>query len=217
MLSAEIQEIVRQFFRYEIIQVSTDKPFELASGKFCPVYIDHRRLFSFPELRKSIVKLWAPLLIQQLKKKPDMKVVFAGTATAGIAPAYALASYFDAGFVYVRSEAKAHGLGKIIEGVIPPDATVVIVDDIVTTGKSLLKATQNLRELGYKVSVATSITRHDLNITRTNIENAHLSLVSLFKTEDLFDAAYRLSIIDSKQMRGLMQWFADEQLAAEKV
>lgn len=201
--------IIRGFFEKKIIQISTDPLFQLTSGKTAPVYIDHRKIFSFSELRKNVISEWA----FELKKHFPLssmheKLVFAGTATAGIAPAYALAEHFQCGFVYVRNKPKEHGLKSAIEGVIPEGAQVVVIDDMVTTGSSILSAVQILKEQHIPILGASSISRHDLDKTNACFSQSNVNLVSLFKTNDVFLVACELGLISHKEFDVIQNWFS---------
>jgi orotate phosphoribosyltransferase len=211
ILDETFRDIIKGFFDHGIIQVNMQVPFVLASGKTSPVYLDHRRIFSVPDLRRKVLVRWAHLLNAEHRLSSEPKLVFAGTATAGIAPAFGLAEHFGAGFVYVRSKPKDHGTGGMVEGILPPGSNVVIVDDMVTTGGSLLKAVTALQEKGAQVRLATSVSRHELKQTEQNFAKSHVSLVSLFKTTDIFDTAYRMDILDSKALRAIMAWLHEQE------
>ncbi|MBX9704591.1 MAG: hypothetical protein K2X39_10600 [Silvanigrellaceae bacterium] len=206
LIDKDTQEIIKFFFKYKIIQVNLNEPFKLSSGKTSPVYIDHRYIFSFPQLRKKIIEKWSELIKNSIQDFSSRPLVFAGTATAGIAPAYALAEKCDAGFVYVRGKSKSHGLKSCIEGYFAPNSVFVVVDDMVTTGGSILNAVEKIQELSGQVILATSISRHDLKNTNYRFSQNALPLKSLFKTTDIFDAAYGMNLIDGKEMRAIMEW-----------
>lgn len=207
IIDSEVQNIVKCFFEAKIIQISTQSTFKLTSGTNAPVYLDHRKIFSHNNLRKSLILKWAELLKNEVldNLKPS-QIVFAGTSTAGIAPAYALAEYFQSGFVYVRSKPKEHGLNSVIEGFIPSQAHIIVVDDMVTTGGSLLQACESIRSAGHQVLAATSISRHDLRKTNQAFLEKNVLLKSLFKTTDLFDIAYASSFVTGREMRVIMEW-----------
>ncbi|APJ04086.1 orotate phosphoribosyltransferase [Silvanigrella aquatica] len=207
ILDSETHEIVRGFFEAKVLQISTNPMFKLASGKESPVYIDHRKIFSHPTLRKKVISKWAEMLKIEFSSMLDSpNLVFAGTATAGIAPAYALAEYFNAGFVYVRSKPKDHGLNSIIEGTMPSNALVFVVDDMITTGGSLLQAAEHLKSEYVKSMVAISISNHNLKKSNEAFFSKNLVCKSLFKTTDLFDVAYAKDFITGREMKMIMEW-----------
>ncbi len=207
-ITPQIKEIVKGFFEAKIFQINTNNLFKLASGKESPIYLDHRKIFSYYNLRKLVVQEWANIIRNEFKIyfEKEKNIVFAGTATAGIAPAYALAEAFSCGFIYVRTKAKEHGLKSMIEGYIPYDANIIVVDDMVTTGGSILSCAENLRLEGYNVLSTTSISYHNLNKTMSLFKEKEVGLLSLFKTTDILDVAYGMKLIDIKEMQSIMGW-----------
>ena len=207
ILDSETHDIVRGFFEAKVLQISTNPMFKLTSGKNSPVYIDHRKIFSHSFLRKKVIAKWAKMLKAEF---PNMfesgNIVFAGTATAGIAPAYALAEYFNSGFVYVRSKPKEHGLNSVIEGLLPANSNVFVVDDMITTGGSILQAAEYLQAEAIKSLVATSISNHNLKKAYESFSAKQLTCKSLFKTTDLFDIAYAKEFINGREMKMIMEW-----------
>lgn len=209
LLSNEMKDIIQGFFSEKIIQISVNPLFKLASGKEAPLYLDHRKIFSHPKLRKQVLTAWATLLkdesvVTQAQAKNTL--VFAGTATAGIAPAYALAEQFSAGFVYVRNKPKEHGLKSTVEGFLPPHAQIVLVDDMVTTGSSVLQALDNVRQENANVTLVTSISRHDFKKTAAAFANKHVSITSLFKTKFLFETARTMNLLTAHEMSVVNAW-----------
>lgn len=214
------KKIIQEFFDKKIIQISTNPMFQLTSGKQAPVYIDHRKIFSFPELRRMVVSEWTLKLEEhsRLLSSPSLTrgstpIVFAGTATAGIAPAYALAEHFQCGFVYVRNKPKEHGLKSAIEGVIPQGAQVIVIDDMITTGSSILTAVEVLRSEKIPVLFASSISRHNFKKTNANFFKADIDFISVFKTSDLFLNACEMGLITKSDFDVVTQWLIglDEQ------
>jgi orotate phosphoribosyltransferase len=207
ILDSETHDIVRGFFEAKVLQISTNPMFKLTSGKESPVYIDHRKIFSHSSLRKKVVAKWAEMLKVEFSAMLDSgNVVFAGTATAGIAPAYALAEHFNSGFVYVRSKPKQHGLNSIIEGSLPANACVFVVDDMITTGGSILQAVEYVKSESVKSIVAISISNHNLKKANDSFVAKNLACKSLFKTTDLFDIAYAKDFITGREMKMIMEW-----------
>jgi orotate phosphoribosyltransferase len=207
-ITPQIKEIVKGFFESKVIQINTAELFTLSSGKTSPIYLDHRKIFSYPNLRKLVIQEWSHLLKNQYKSlfEMDKHIVFAGTATAGIAPAYALAEIFNAGFVYVRNKPKEHGLKSMIEGVIPNNPHIIVVDDMVTTGGSILSCVEHLKKEHYNVVTTTSISYHNLNKTLSQFKEKNIELCSLFKTTDILDIAYRMNLINDKELISIMEW-----------
>ncbi len=208
ILDSDIHDIVRGFIETKVMQISTNPMFKLTSGKESPVYLDHRKIFSHVTLRRKIIHKWAHFLKSEFNGvfENGNNVVFAGTATAGIAPAYALAEYFNCGFVYVRSKPKQHGLASVIEGALPANASVIVVDDMITTGGSVIQAVEYVRMESVKNIFVTSISTHNLKKANDAFTTTHVMARSLFKTTDLFDVAYAKEFITGKEMKMIMEW-----------
>jgi orotate phosphoribosyltransferase len=206
-------EIVKDFFSHDIIKLNTKEYFTLSSGLKLPIYLDHRRIFSFPELRKKVIQAWADMLktktqeIFQTNLNHNTKIVFSGTATAGIAPAYALSSHFEDGFIYVREKSKSHGLHSQIEGVITNDDKFIVVDDMVVTGSSLLKNGLLLAGLYGQKSIlcATSISCHESKKMRQTFEQNGILFWPLFTTIEIFNIAHETNVIDASTFKILTE------------
>ncbi len=208
-------DIVRALFEHRVVEINLQNPYRLASGRESPVYFDLRRIFSVPGLRENVISSWASELTEHWNKLratnsalPQLKeCVIAGTATAGIAPAFGLASKLELPFMYVRAKPKGHGLGRMIEGVWPGGETpVIMVDDMITTGGSLFEAATHVtREYG-RVVLATSVSRHDFNSTRTTFEDRRIPLWSLFTTREIFDTARAIEVLGATEHRAMMDW-----------
>jgi len=207
------ERIVSAFLEHRIALVNEKEPFVLASGARSPVYLDHRRAFSVPGLREDLAALWADTVrssdvFQSMSASDAASLVVAGTATAGIAPAYALATALGARFVYVRAKPKGHGLGRMVEGVWDEGAPCLVVDDMVTTGGSLLEAARNVCSSGGRALFATSITRHDFARTRAAFESASLPLVTCFTSEEIFAVAARIGLLGTDGLNAVRAWLA---------
>ncbi len=210
-ITPQIKDIIRGFFESNVIRINAQNLFKLSSGQESPIYLDHRKIFSDPALRRLVVQQWAQLIQQEYKSyfEKEKNIVFAGTATAGIAPAYALAEVFSAGFVYVRMKPKEHGLKSLIEGSLPPLAQLIVVDDMVTTGGSILQCAENLRQEGYSVLTSTSISYHHLSKTMSLFKEKEIKLLSLFKTTTILDIAYGMGLVNTKEMQSIMEWLTN--------
>ncbi len=205
------KRIVAGFFRHGVAQVNAREPFRLASGALSPVYLDHRKIFSIPGLRDDVAALWAGVVVKALGVPLfPSDTVIAGTATAGIAPAFALASHLSARFAYVRTKPKSHGLGRMVEGVWAGGEACVVVDDMVTTGGSLLEAASRLREESGRLLLATSITRHDFPATAARFESAGLTLASCFTSRELFSLAADGGMLSDAELGAVFAWLGEQ-------
>ncbi len=135
-------EIIRQLIDKKIVTISPDKDFVYASGMHSPIYTDLRQTISFPKLRQAIAENLAALIKQEF---PEVTVI-GGVATAGIPHAAWVAQVMNLPMVYVRSKPKDHGQGRQIEGRLSMDDHIVLIDDLISTGGSVLSAVQAVKE-----------------------------------------------------------------------
>lgn len=144
-----MKEIAKDLLKIQAVKLSPNEPFTWASGIKSPIYCDNRLTISYPKIRTAIAKGIAELISE---KYPKVEVI-AGTATAGIPHAAWIAAELDLPLVYVRSKPKDHGRGKQIEGVLHPGAKTVVIDDLLSTGGSVLKAVKAAQNEGDRKSV----------------------------------------------------------------
>ena len=200
--------VVDLFFNHGVMKVDASSPFVLSSGAKAPIYLDHRRAFTNPVLRKNLVMIWANKIESQLRTlgcRPR-DVVFAGTATAGIAPAMALAAHWDCDFIYVRQKPKGHGLQQMVEGEFNPHKPHVVVDDMMTTGQSILKSVEVLRQLETRLVSATTVTTHAIPSAHRKFENLNLPFTALFETVQILEIAKSMGLISQSDLRTVMAW-----------
>lgn len=198
------REIVKQFFEFGIFQVK-ESLFRLASGKTSPIYLDHRKIYSHPQLRSQVTEEWAKVL----KPFINSEVNFVGTATAGIVPAFALAEKFTQTFAYVRAKPKEYGTGSLIEGTLTPSAPMIIVDDMVTTGGSLLLCYASIKDqFPNSQYIATAITRHDLPQAQKKLQE--LTLVTLFTSAEILRIALEEKLIKESEYVLATSWLKSQ-------
>lgn len=206
--SHQLQSIVDYFFVEKVIKVDQSQPFVLSSGLKAPIYLDHRRAFTNPELRSMLIQAWAEKIevkLKELKLRPQ-NIVCAGTATAGIAPAMSLAAHWNVPFVYVRQKPKDHGTQQLVEGAFDPSALHLVIDDMLTTGKSLLSAVDGLQKMDAKIVCATTVTSHGLSLAEAQLAERTLPFVSMFHTQDILELAQALGLISQADLRTVSQW-----------
>ena len=145
--------------------------------------------------------------------KPD---VIAGVATGGIAQGALVAQEMGLPFVYVRSEKKSHGMQNQIEGVINPGQSVVVVEDLVSTGKSSLLAVDALREAGAEVKGMVAIFTYQMEIAKKNFEEKNCQLVTLSNYETLIHKAVEESYVSAEDLQSLKEWRLDQQAWSDK-
>jgi len=206
--SNHLSSIVDHFFVENVIKVDQSHPFVLSSGMSAPIYLDHRRAFTNPTLRKLLIQAWADKIemkLKELKLRPQ-NIVCTGTATAGIAPALALADYWGVPFVYVRQKPKDHGTQQLIEGAFDPSTLHLVVDDMLTTGNSIVGAVSGLKKMNAKIACATTVTSHCLSLAEVQLSDLSLPFVSLFNTRDILEIAQGLGLISQADLRTVTQW-----------
>jgi orotate phosphoribosyltransferase len=184
------------------IKLSPNQPFTWASGLKSPIYCDNRITLSFPQIRTYIRQQFVNV-IEDKFGKPD---VIVGVATGGIAHGVLVAHEMGLPFAYVRSEAKAHGLGNMIEGLIEDGQTVVVIEDLVSTGKSSLNAIKALKERNCKINGMVSIFTYQFEDAAKAFKAAKVPLFSLTNYETLIVQALNESYISKKDVESLKKW-----------
>jgi orotate phosphoribosyltransferase len=196
------KKIAEQLLQIKAIKLQPEKPFTWASGWKSPIYCDNRISLSYPVVRTYIRQALVSA-IEQKYGKPD---VIAGVATAAIAQGALVAEAMGLPFVYVRSSAKDHGRENLIEGEVRNDQSVVVIEDLISTGQSSLKAVQALRDAGCNVKGMISIFNYGFEIAEKNFENAQCPLISLCNYSDLIKQAVASSYIKESEIETLEQW-----------
>jgi len=187
------------------IQINTDNPFTWASGYRMPVYNDNRLLLGNADHRLMIAKGIQSLL---KAKKIDLDVV-AGTATAGIPSATTLADLIKTPLIYVRPTPKTHGMQNQIEGVLNKGQKVIVIEDLVSTGGSVLKAIETIRSSGGKVRHCFCIFTYGFQEAEVRFAKADCQLHSLLTFEQLIDFGAKTGILTESQTTLLRPWFKD--------
>ena len=184
------------------MKLSPDAPFTWASGWKSPIYCDNRKTLSYPQTRELIRASFADQ-VQELY--PGAEVI-AGVATGGIAIGALVASTLGLPFVYVRSGQKKHGLGNQIEGVVPAGKQVVVIEDLVSTGKSSLQAVEALREAGAYVLGMLAIFSYNFDVAAQNMQQAGCAFHALTDYNTLLPVAETSGYIKPEQQAALKAW-----------
>ena len=187
------------------IKLQPNNPFTWASGWKSPFYCDNRKTLSFPELR-NFVKL--ELVHAVLEHFPQAEAV-AGVATGAIAQGALVADALNLPFVYVRSKAKDHGMQNLIEGELPAGSKVVVVEDLISTGGSSLKAVEALRQYGCEVIGMVASYTYGFPVATQAFKDANVSLVTLTDYEHVVEEALRTGYIAEKDVAVLNEWRAN--------
>ena len=180
-------------------------PFTWASGWKSPIYNDNRKTLSYPEIR-SFIKLE---LARTISEKYENADAIAGVATGAIAQGALVADLLGLPFVYIRSTPKDHGLENLIEGELKPGSKVVIVEDLVSTGGSSLKAVEAIRRDGCEVIGMVAAYTYGFPVAEEAFKNAKVTLVTLTNYEAVLDVALRTGYIEKEDIQTLNEWRKD--------
>jgi orotate phosphoribosyltransferase len=184
------------------IKMSPTAPFTWASGWRSPIYCDNRLSLSFPEVRNFIKNE----LVARIKKDfPDVEGI-AGVATAGIPQGALVADAMGLPFVYVRSQPKDHGLENMIEGKVTPGQRVVVVEDLISTGGSSIKAALALREVGFQVLGLAAIFTYGFEASVQNFKTANIPFFCLTDYETLLEVAVSEGQVSQSELNYLQEW-----------
>lgn len=199
------QQVAQNLLAIKAVFLSPNEPFTWASGIKSPIYCDNRLTMSFPKVRRLIAKGIA----EKIKKQfPEVEVI-AGTATAGIPHAAWVAEILDLPMVYIRSKAKDHGKGNQIEGQITPGQKMVVIEDLISTGGSVLEACQAAKREGADVLGVAAIFTYELPKGATNFNTAQLPLVTLTNYTTLIQTALEEGYISEADLALLTAWKHD--------
>lgn len=199
------KNVAKNLLDIEAVFLSPNDPFTWASGIKSPIYCDNRITMSYPKIRREI----AAGLAQSIKENyPDVEVI-AGTATAGIPHAAWVAEILDLPMVYIRSKAKEHGKGNQIEGRISERQKMVIIEDLISTGGSVLEAATAAKREGADVLGVAAIFTYELPKGTERFTEENMSLVTLTNYSTLLEAALEANYIEEKDLTLLKEWKID--------
>ncbi|WP_109299313.1 orotate phosphoribosyltransferase [Aquimarina sp. AU474] len=184
------------------IKLQPQEPFTWASGWKSPIYCDNRITLSYTEIRKYLKENLAKF-IEDKYGKPD---VIAGVATGAIGIGMLVAEQLDLPFIYVRPEAKKHGRKNQIEGIVPEGKKVIVVEDLISTGKSSLNAVKALHEVNAEVMGMVAIFNYGFDVAIQNFKDAALSLHTLSNYDNLLEQALDTDYITKQQLQTLQSW-----------
>lgn len=202
-----MKQIAKDLLSIKAVELSPAKPFTWASGLKSPIYCDNRLTISYPEIRTRI----AQGIAAQIKDRyPDAEVI-AGTATAGIPHAAWVAAELNLPLVYVRSKPKDHGQGRQVEGVLPNGAKTVVVDDLLSTGGSVLKAVTATQNEGAQVIGVAGIFSYQLPQLDANFQEAGIPYTTITNYTELLDAAVEENYVTAEDRAVLADWRQDPQ------
>ncbi|MBF2672154.1 orotate phosphoribosyltransferase [Listeria seeligeri] len=196
------KQVAGQLLEIKAVFLKPNDPFTWASGIKSPIYCDNRLTLGFPKVRQFI----AAALAEKIKENFGDVDVIAGTATAGIPHAAWVSDLLDLPMVYVRSKAKEHGKGNQIEGPISKGQKVVVIEDLISTGGSSLKAVEALEEAGAEVLGIAAIFTYGLEKGNKLLAEADTKLVTLTNYDELIEVALTKNYVSKEDMQTLKEW-----------
>lgn len=199
------QAVAEKLLQVKAIRLNVKEPFTWASGWKSPIYCDNRKVLSFPHVREFIKSEMCNVIFDQF---PDAELL-AGVATAGIAWGAMAADQLKLPYVYVRPKPKEHGLGNQIEGALEAGQKVVVVEDLISTGKSSLEVVEVLRKAGVEVIGMVSIFTYGFEVAAKAMDAAGVPYRSLTNYPTLIQLAVDKSIVDVSQQEVLLKWSVD--------
>ncbi|MGI6231752.1 MAG: orotate phosphoribosyltransferase [Prevotella sp.] len=197
--------LAEKLLAIKAIKLQPKEPFTWASGWKSPFYCDNRKTLSYPDLR-SFVKI--ELAHEILTHFPEANAV-AGVATGAIAQGALVADQLQLPFCYVRSKPKDHGMGNLIEGTLPEGAKVVVVEDLISTGGSSLKAVDALRKAGFEVVGMVASYTYGFPVAQQAFADANVQLITLTDYEHVVEQAVKTGYIKEEDIEVLHEWRRD--------
>jgi orotate phosphoribosyltransferase len=195
-------EVTKKLLEINTIKVQPNNPFTWASGWKAPIYCDNRKILSYPEVRTFICEQFCKIISE---KYPQAEMI-AGVATGAIAHGMLVAQELGLPFIYVRSKPKDHGLENLIEGDMKAGQKVVIIEDLVSTGLSSLKAADAITNFGGDVLGMLAIFTYNFPQARQNFEEAGLELTALSRYQVLIDLAIQSGDVKPSEIEKLNLW-----------
>ncbi len=197
--------LAEKLLKISAIKLQPELPFTWASGWNSPIYTDNRKTLSYPEVR-SFIKVEMCRLIMESFPAPD---AIAGVATGAIAMGALVADTLGLPYVYVRSTPKDHGLENLIEGNLKPGQKVVVIEDLISTGGSSLKAVEAIRVAGCEVVGMAAIFTYGFPIAIQRFKDANVNLLTLSNYNAMLEAALETEYIREEDIDTLKEWRKD--------
>lgn len=199
------QQIAKDLLSIKAVTLSVEEPYTLSSGLRSPIYCDNRLTLSYPEVRNHIAEGLKQMVLEHF---PEAEMI-SGTATAGIPHAALLADRLNLPMSYVRSSAKSHGKGKQIEGKAESGMNVVVVEDLISTGGSVITAVNALREAGCNVLGVVAVFSYELSKGASNLNEHEIKVQTLTDFSTLIETASQEGYITKDNLTHLLQWKED--------
>ncbi|MEX1063576.1 MAG: orotate phosphoribosyltransferase [Balneolaceae bacterium] len=199
------KELALNLLEINAVMLRPEKPFTWASGWNSPIYCDNRLTLRFPEIRKKVSKAFVHIIESEF---PDVEVI-TGTATAGIPHAAWVAGNLDKPLAYVRSKAKAYGLGNQIEGGVDKGQKTVVIEDLVSTGGSAMSVIEALKFIGAEVQGVLTLFTYGFDKANNRFAKAGVPVYALTDYSTLITEAVENGYIESKSLDTLNRWRAN--------
>lgn len=196
------KHFAEKLLQIKALQVNLQNPYTWASGWRSPVYCDNRKVLSYPHVRDFVKSELANMVLEHF---PEAEVI-AGVATAGIAHGVMAADLLKLPFVYVRSKPKEHGMGNQVEGTLEPGRKVVVIEDLVSTGKSSLQVVDVLREQGAEVVGMCALFTYGFPVADEAFEKAGVPLKTISNYQALMEVASEQNILAPEQTETFALW-----------
>ncbi len=196
------QQIAEYLLQIKAIKLNPANPFTWASGIKSPIYCDNRKILSHPQVRDFVRDVFVETIHDNF---PETEVI-AGVATGAIAMGVLVAQKMNLPFIYVRSSAKGHGLQNAIEGDFDASKKVLVIEDLVSTGKSSLAAVRTLREAGANVLGMVAIFSYLLDVATQNFTAENCPLITLSDYNKLIEKAIAIDYIQTSELATLQEW-----------
>ena len=196
------KNIAERLLRIKAIKLQPNNPFVWASGWKSPIYCDNRKTLSYPSIRTYIKNALVRTIMDIY---PDVEVI-AGVATGAIAQGALIADELGLPFIYVRSSPKDHGLENLIEGDLKPKQKVVVIEDLISTGGSSLKAVEAIRKDGSEVLGMVAIFTYGFQTAEEKIKNAKVKLTVLSNYDAVLNEALSTNYISDNDLDTLREW-----------
>lgn len=197
--------LAEKLLQISAIKLQPENPFVWASGWNSPIYTDNRKTLSYPDIRNFIKVELSRMILENF---PEAEAI-AGVATGAIAMGALVADTLGLPYVYVRSTPKDHGLENLIEGNLKPRQKVVVIEDLVSTGGSSLKAVEAIRASGCEVAGMLAIFNYEFPVSVKRFRDANITLLSLSNYSTMLDTALATDYITADYLKTLQEWRED--------
>lgn len=194
--------ISEYLLQVKAVKLNVEKPFTWASGIKSPIYCDNRKTLSFPKIRTFIRQQF----IDIISEKYSSADMIAGVATGAIAHGVLVAEGLGLPFIYVRPSEKKHGLENKIEGHYESGQSVVVIEDLISTGNSSLNVVETLRKAGCDVKGMAAIFSYNLEKAQANFKKTKCRLFTITDYDELIEQAVKSNYVSEKDLQSLIKW-----------